>query len=62
MGKERNRLRLERDKRVSKEALPELERLREEQLKEKNSSKAAVPKKTTAPKKITKRITKKKAE
>ena len=43
MGKERNRLRLERDKNVSEDALPELTKLREEQLEQKKSSKAAPP-------------------
>ena len=48
MGKERNRLRLERDRRVSEEALPELTRLREEEQKQKESSEAPAPAKKVA--------------
>ena len=48
MGRERNRLRLERDRRVSEEALPELIKLREEEQKQKESSEAPVPAKKVA--------------
>jgi len=49
MGRERNRLRLERNRRVSEEALPELIKISEEEQAQSESSKIAAPVEEAAP-------------
>ena len=49
MGRERNRLRLERNRRVSEEALAELIKISEEEQAQRESSKIAAPVKEAAP-------------
>jgi hypothetical protein len=49
MGRERNRLRLERNRRVSEEALPELVKISEEEQAQRESSKVVAPVEQAAP-------------